>query len=129
MNNTVNVSTVRDLKDAIAALPDDRLVLSQVAATDGTSWSMRCVFIRCVQGGNVAGLSMSHPDLYTLLPKSAEMDWGKAKTHFETCMATYMWNPENKDVLMRDMSYYAIVQRYGNGERTRELYDAMMAVE
>lgn len=64
--------TVGELRVLLEGLPDDRLVLAQVAASDGTAWMLMPSFVRKVTGGTVAALSLSHHRLATL--PSMEVD-------------------------------------------------------
>jgi hypothetical protein len=57
---------VGQLKAALADLPDDRPILSQVAANDGTAWNMPFEFIGQVPFGTVAAVILRHPDLDTM---------------------------------------------------------------
>lgn len=63
--------------------------------------------------------------------KTAEpiLDWDKASNRLEAATLKYINDDANLDVLACDMPYHTIGKRFFAGERTPELYAAMMAVE
>lgn len=61
--------TVGDLKTLLQGIPDDRIIICQVTAEDGTTWNMWPSFTGQVQGGTIAAITFTHIELKTL-PKS-----------------------------------------------------------
>jgi hypothetical protein len=67
-----NFYTVGQLRSMLVDLPENRLIATQVVATDGTAWNMWAKFTPCVsQGDGFAILTLYHSELTTLpkLPK------------------------------------------------------------
>lgn len=66
MSSAYGVLRVADLRKALEGLPDERLIVSQVVAMDGTAWNLAAEFCPTAAGGNVAVLSLTHPLLRTM---------------------------------------------------------------
>ena len=63
---TVNFNLVGQLRKALEGLPDDRLIICQVVATDGKAWNMWGEFCPQVPQGTIACLTFRHDELETL---------------------------------------------------------------
>lgn len=60
------------------------------------------------------------------------MDWQKAKEHFDEVWTQYQeleGTPGVNTTLALRLTFDPLAKRYNCGERTQELYDAMMNVE
>ncbi len=60
------------------------------------------------------------------------IDWDKAKEHFDEARQQYvdlLGQPRVNTALASLMIFDPLLTRYNDGERTEELYAAMMAVE
>lgn len=62
----VEFYTVGQLRAALEGVPDDRVIMAQVVAVDGSAWNMRATFMARIPAGNVAALTLEHPQLATL---------------------------------------------------------------
>lgn len=61
-----------------------------------------------------------------------ELDWKLAKYHFDGIRQVYLdleGTPGVNTTLALHFTFTPLAMRYNCGERTQELYDAMMAVE
>jgi len=64
--------------------------------------------------------------------KPRELDWSIPKSHFDGVKKFYLEKPEVLGIftaLALEAVLRPLAERYENGERSEELYDAMMAVE
>lgn len=66
------------------------------------------------------------------VPTSTELDWEKAKAHFDLCRQNYQ-NLEGVEgvntTLALRYSFDPLAVRYNREERTKELHDEMLSVE
>lgn len=60
------MQTVGDLRKAMDGVSDDTTLAFQVVATNGQAWNMRARFCKQVPMGNIACLTLSHPELRSL---------------------------------------------------------------
>ena len=67
-------STVGELRELLEGLPDDRLIIPQVVANDGTAWNMVPKFLAKVPNGDVAVLTLSHSQLNSLNNEKASQE-------------------------------------------------------
>lgn len=58
--------SVGKLRQLLEGLPDDRMIIAQVVAKDGRCWSMSPALCQQIRGGNIACLTLDHPQLETL---------------------------------------------------------------
>lgn len=63
----VEISTVGDLRRALADAADTQVLLAQVVAADETAWYLSCT-AHPGKAGSFAVLTLRHPDLLTLPP-------------------------------------------------------------
>ncbi len=62
----------------------------------------------------------------------AELDWDKAKNHFDEYRKIYQdmeGTPGVNATFALRFTFDPLARRYNSGERTQELYEAMMDVE
>ena len=66
------MKTIGELKQAIEALPDDRMLKAQVMAKNGSAWTLdveSCALVPVgsnAPGESMAVLKLTHPDLETM---------------------------------------------------------------
>lgn len=60
--------TVKQLREILKDLPDDRYIMTQVAAIDGTAWNCYASFCPQINppDGNIALITLSHAQLKNL---------------------------------------------------------------
>lgn len=61
-----------------------------------------------------------------------QLDWQAAKSHFDTIQQIYLdmqGQPGVNTTFALRLTFEPLRKRYNRGERTPELYDAMMGVE
>lgn len=66
----INISTVGDIRRALEGHSDDEIVHAQVVAVDGTAWDMYLSISPIFKYENRIVVSMSHPELLTLIRKA-----------------------------------------------------------
>lgn len=86
MSESIEVYSVGKLRELLADLPADRMVIFQVAATDGTAWSLSGAFCPQVRGGSFAVVTLTHLELTTMpswpstLPAQPAAAWQPIET-------------------------------------------------
>ena len=65
--SAVKFSTVGKLRSLLDGLPDDRMIIAQVAAEDGTAWSMFPDFCP-LAGDTFSVICLTHHQLKTMPP-------------------------------------------------------------
>lgn len=90
VQNITPVYDVKDLRNALENLPDDRIVMCQVVGQDGSAWNMRGSFCKQVQNGNISVLTFKHDELKTLpMPASASSIEARDENYINRLKAEY----------------------------------------
>ena len=65
-NIPVKIFDIGQLKKEIQNIPNERLIVFQVAGTDNSAWNMLGEFCPRIPLGTVSCITLSHPELHTL---------------------------------------------------------------
>jgi len=63
---SIKFNTVGQLRKALEGVPDDRIIVPQVVAEDGSAWNMWAEFCPQVPQGTIACLQLTHIELKSL---------------------------------------------------------------
>lgn len=64
--------------------------------------------------------------------EAVKLDWERIKANFDTSLSHYLeliGTPGVNTTLALKLTFYPLLKRYLEGERTQELYDEMSGVE